>query len=84
MDFVVVIAYGVLAAAVVGGGIALTWAGWRWIARREGRHVQRASLDRRRRSLPVAWDRRVRPRRLEDAARGFLTRVDRGLGAGTQ
>ncbi len=84
MDVVVMIAYGVLAVAVVGGGFALSRASWRWLARRERRHVQRAARDRRRRSLPVAWDRRVRPRRLEDAATVFLNRVDRGVGVGTR
>ncbi len=76
MDVVVMIAYGVVAAAAVAGGIVLARIVWRKFGRGERAMVERAARDRRRRTAPVMWDRRVRPRRLEDVAKGFLEGFD--------
>ena len=82
MDIVIVIAYGVVAAAAIAGGIVLARMIWRKLERRERPPmVQRAERDRRRRTAPVMWDRRVRARRLEDVAKGFLDGFDKGMGA---
>ncbi len=84
MGVVVVIAYGVLAAAVVAGGVVLARMVWRGFGRRERKPVARAAHDRRRGTAPVAWERRVRSRRLEDLARSFLEGFEGREGAGTR
>jgi hypothetical protein len=85
MDMVIVIAYGVVAAAAIAGGIVLARVIWLKLGHREPvAPVQRAEHDRRRRTAPVMWDRRVRARRLEDVAKGFLGGFDKGMGAGAQ
>ena len=84
MDVVVVIAYGVVAAAAVAGGIVLARVIWHRLGRSERKPVHRAAHDRRRRTAPVVWERRVRPRRLEDVAKSFLDGFDKGIGAGAR
>jgi hypothetical protein len=84
MDVVIVSAYAVVAAGAVAGGIVLARLLWRRVRPRERGTVERAGRDRRQREEPVVWDRRVRPRRLEDLAKGFLAGFDGGTGAGAR
>jgi hypothetical protein len=84
MDVVVVVAYGVIAAAAVAGGIVLARLVWRRLAPPARVQVRRSAVDRRRRSTPVAWERRLRARRLEDVAKGFLEGFNGGAGAGVR
>jgi hypothetical protein len=84
MNIIIVIAYGLVAAAAVAGGILLARPVWLNVRRHERPMVQRATRDRRQRTAPVMWNRRVKARRLEDVAKGFLDGFDKGMGAGTR
>ena len=82
MDIVVVIAYGVMAAAAVVVCVFFTRFVWRKLPRHTQARANRAARDRRKRAAPVLWDRRLGPRRLEDVAKGFLASVDKGVDGG--
>ncbi|OFV80357.1 MAG: hypothetical protein A2Y78_09015 [Acidobacteria bacterium RBG_13_68_16] len=80
MDIVVVIAYGIMAAAAFVGLFVLARVVWRKLPRRGRARANRSTRDRRKRMAPVLWDRRGGPRRLEDVAKGFLADVTRSAG----
>jgi hypothetical protein len=78
MDTMDVLVY--FLAAGVGAVAAVMLATSLWRRTRRARRVlrERSASDRRQRRVPVVWERRRAPRRLEDVARGFLTRIERG------
>jgi len=82
MDIVVAIAYGVMTAAAVVGFFLLARVVWHKRPRQARARANRAARDRRKRTAPVLWDRRLGPRRLEDVAKGFLAGVDKGVDGG--
>jgi hypothetical protein len=73
---VVVMAYTIVGAAVVAGGILIARVVWRRLGFDKRRFVERARRDRRQHTVPVAWDRRVWPRRLDDLTKGFVAGSD--------
>ncbi len=78
MDTMDVLVYFLAAGAAAVAAVMLATSLWRRV-RRSGRVLrERSASDRRQRRVPVVWERRRAPRRLEDVARGFLTRIERG------
>ena len=84
MDIFAVIAYGVVAGTAAVGCVFLARLVWRKLPRQARARANRAARDRRTRNAPVLWDRRLGPRRLEDIAKGFLARVDKGVNGGPE
>jgi hypothetical protein len=82
MDIFIVIAYGVMAGTAAIACFFLARLVWRKLPRHARARANRATRDRRKRTAPVLWDRRLGPRRLEDIAKGFLARVDKGVDGG--
>jgi hypothetical protein len=84
MDIFIVIAYGVMAGTAAVACVLLARVVWRKLPRHARARANRTARDRRKRNAPVLWDRRLGPRRLEDIAKGFLARVDKGANGGPE
>lgn len=80
MDTMDVLVYFLAAGVAAIAAVMLATSLWRRM-RRSGRVLrERSPSDRRQRRVPVVWERRRAPRRLEDVARGFLVGIERRSG----